>query len=142
MDVNKLTILTNQLNLLTREITKNKKQLENEFVYVEYEKEISDLNFGMFGSRVSLTDIEEVATKLKIAEQTYEDCYVDIDYSVETDGWDDTEQNVVTFKFFGDRRYSEEEIKQKKDEILGYIGKCELKCEEIKKEIKELIMNE
>ena len=28
MDVNKLTILTNQLNLLTREITKNKKELE------------------------------------------------------------------------------------------------------------------
>ena len=141
MDVNKLTILTNQLNLLTREITKNKKQLENEFVYVEYEKEISDLNFGMFGSRVSLTDIEEVATKLKIAEQTYEDCYVDIDYSVETDGWDDIEHNVVTFKFFGDRRFSEEEIKKKKDEILKYIGKCELKCKEINNEIRELVTN-
>lgn len=141
MDVNKLIELTNQLNLLTREITKNKRELESEFAYTEYEKEISDLNFGIFGSRISLTDIEDVATKLKIAKQTYEDCYVDIDYSVETDGWDDIEHNVVTFKFFGDRRFSEGEIEKKKDEILKYIGKCELKCKEIENEIREMVTN-
>ena len=142
MDLTKLTALTNQLNLLTREISKNKKELENEFAYVEYEKEITDLNFGIFGSRISLADIEDVVTKLKIAEQTYEDCYVDIDYSVETDGWDDTEQNVVTFKFFGDRRYSEEKVEAKKVELVGCITRLELKCKDVEKEIRELIVNE
>ena len=62
-----------------------------------------------------------------------------IDYSVETDGWDDIEQNVVTFKFY--RRFSEEDIKKKKDEILKYIGKCELKCKEIENKIREMITN-
>ena len=142
MDANKLTELTNQLNILTREITKNKRELENEFTYTEYEKEITDLNFGIFGSRISLTDIEDVASRLKIADETYEDCYVDIDYTVETDGWDDIEQNVVTFKFFGDRRYTEEEIEKKKDELVEYITKLELKCKEIEKEIRELVISE
>jgi len=142
MDANKLTELTNQLNLLTREISKNKKDLENEFAYTEYDKEITDLNFGIFGSRISLTDIEDVATRLKIANETYEDCYVDIDYSVETDGWDDTEQNVVTFKFFGDRRYTEDEIEKNKDKLVGYITRLELKCKDIEKEIKELVISE
>jgi len=142
MDANKLTELTNQLNLLTREISKNKKDLENEFAYTEYDKEITDLNFGIFGSRISLTDIEDVATRLKIANETYEDCYVDIDYSVETDGWDDTEHNVVTFKFFGDMRFSEEEIEKKKDEIVGCITRLELKCKGIEKEIKEMVISE
>ncbi len=142
MDANKLTELTNQLNLLVREITKHKKELENEFTYMEYEKELTELNFGIFGSRISLTDIEDVATRLKIADETYEDCYVDIDYTVETDGWDDTEQNVVTFKFFGDRRYTEEEIEKKKDELVEYITKLELKCKEIEKEIRELVISE
>ena len=142
MDSNKLTELINKLNDYKREIIINKRKLESEFNYIIHEEEIKDLNFGIFGSRINLIDIEDIANRLKIGEQTYEDCYVNIDYSVETDGWDDTEHNVVTFKFFGDRRFNKEEIEKKKDEIVGYITRLELKCKEIEKEIKELIVNE
>ena len=141
MDLTKLTALTNQLNLLTREINQNKRELENEFAHTEYEKEITDLNFGIFGSRISLTDIEDIMAKLKIANETYEDCYVDVDYTVEIDGWDDTEHNVVTFKFFGDRRYTEEEVQKKKASMKSEIEKLEMKCKDVKNKIKELVVN-
>ena len=141
MDLTKLTALTNRLNLLTREINQNKRELENEFAHTEYEKEITDLNFGIFGSRISLTNIEDIASRLKIANETYEDCYVDVDYTVEIDGWDDTEHNVVTFKFFGDRRYTEEEVQKKKASMKSEIEKLEMKCKDVKNKIKELVVN-
>ena len=141
MDSNKLTELINKLNDYKREIIINKRKLESEFNYIIHEEEIKDLNFGIFGSRINLIDIEDIANRLKIGEQTYEDCYVNIDYSVEIDGWDDTEHNVVTFKFFGDRRYTEEEVQKKKASMKSEIEKLEMKCKDVKNKIKELVVN-
>ena len=143
MDTNKLTELTDNLKHYKNQIRIKTDELNSPYEYVKYSQPIENLNFSIYGLEIRLDDVESMLSSLKRAEKTHSNCFMRIEEEIETDPWDEWSTSDCTwFKFYGDLEFTEEEIEVKKSVIRNEIEKLELKCKDIEKEIKEMIMSE
>ena len=142
MDTNKLTELTDSLKHYKNQIRIKTDELNSPYEYTKYSQPIEDLNFSIYGLDIKLDDVESILNSLKRAEQTHSNCYFRVEEGIETDLWDEWSTSDCTwFKFYGDLEFTEEEIEAKKSELRSEIEKLELKCKDIEKEIKEMVVN-
>lgn len=143
MDTNKLTELTDSLKHYKNQIRIKTDELNSPYEYVKYSQPIEDLNFSIYGLDIRLEDVKSILNSLKIAEKTHSNCYFRVEEEIETDPWDEwTSGDCTNFIFYGDLEFSEDEIEAKKSTLRNEIEKLELKCKDIEKEIKEMVVNE
>ena len=143
MDTNKLTELTDNLKHYKNQIRIKTDELNSPYEYVKYSQPIENLNFSIYGLEIRLDDVESMLSSLKRAEKAHSNCFMRIEEEIETYPWDEWSTSDCTwFKFYGDLEFTEEEIEVKKSVIRNEIEKLELKCKDIEKEIKEMIMSE
>ena len=143
MDTNKLTDLTDDLKHYKNQIRIKTDELNSSYEYVKYSQPIVDLEFSTYGLTLNLDDIEEIQRRLIKAEETHSDCHVRIEEQIETDMWDEWSQgDCLWFKFYGDLKFTEEEIEDKKSVLRNEIEKYELKCKELEGERRELVVND
>jgi flagellar biosynthesis chaperone FliJ len=141
MDIIKLKELTDRLNSIKNSIRNKTDDLNSECEYMKYNQHIHNLDFSICGLKPTLADIEDVAKRLRIASETFTDCYVEISEEIETNPWNEWSSGDCTwFRFYGDLKFIEEEIEAKKLELRSEIAELELKCKEIEEQIKELVI--
>jgi hypothetical protein len=141
MDTNKLTDLTDSLKHYKNEIRIKTEELNSPYEYVKYSQSIPDLDFSIYGLTINLDNVKDIEKRLKIAEKTHSDCYVRIEEQL-GDMWDEwSSGDCLWFNFYGDLKFTEEEIEDKKSVLRNEIEKYELKCKEVERELRELIVN-
>ena len=142
MDTNKLTELTDNLKHYKNQIRIKTDELNSPYEYVKYSQPIEDLHFSIYGLDIRLEDVKSILSSLKRAEKTHSNCYFRVEEEIETDMWDEwSTGDCLWFKFYGDLKFTEEEIEAKKSVLRNEIEKYELKCKEIEREIRELVAN-